>query len=358
MKTAVHGVVTRRVTRRANATAPGWTTPALLRLGLYATSFVSLLLMIIVLTAVFSAREALTKVGRQAAPAVLAADRIQVALTTLDRSAVTELLSRYSNRLAFEERRQQAADAILNAAENISYRRLEQEPLQKLGSGLGSYTTLIQQARDAWKSGDIEIYDRAAAVMDGWLMPAADRLDKNMTGALESAYSRQRETAKAVNASLVFSTLLTGFVLLSLQWFLAVRTRRLINPLLFAATIALVAFSGYSAQALEREDHDFQTAKEDLFDHTHLGLQAMDGREMTALNAIRHKLDPAHFPTSPNTEPALAELSLDADAKLRQRINDAFRDIDGFEISTPVSTLFILLFTFMGVLPRLREYSA
>ena len=375
MSRAVHGAVTRKVVRTPKATKPAapsaravpaaaaWSTPALLRLGLYAVTFTSLLFLAVVLMAAFSARDALRIMGRDTAPGILAAERIRGLLADMDRSAVAELLAKGAAPASFEVRRQQTEDAVMGAAETISYRDLERVPLQKLGLGLGSYTAQLQQARDELKSGDkrfIDAYRRAAHVMDADLVPAAVQLERSMDEVLEQNYARERQTLGKLVGLLVVASFLTGAVLLSLQLFLATRMRRVLNPLVFAATLVALFFAGYSIEAFQREGQEFASAKESGFDPEHALLQTRALAREASLAATRRQLDPAHF-----TALALSTPDEDIDQRITSseqafysRIEAGFQDISGFEISAPAATLLTLILTFLGILPRLREFSA
>ena len=375
MSRAVHGAVTRKVVRTPKPTKPAapsaravpaaaaWSTPALLRLGLYAVTFTSLLFLAVVLMAAFSARDALRIMGRDTAPGILAAERIRGLLADMDRSAVAELLAKGAAPASFEVRRQQTEDAVMGAAETISYRDLERVPLQKLGLGLGSYTAQLQQARDELKSGDkrfIDAYRRAAHVMDADLVPAAVQLERSMDEVLEQSYARERQTLGKLVGLLVVASFLTGAVLLSLQLFLATRMRRVLNPLVFAATLVALFFAGYSIEAFQREGQEFASAKESGFDPEHALLQTRALAREASLAATRRQLDPAHF-----TALALSTPDEDIDQRITSseqafysRIEAGFQDLSGFEISAPAATLLTLILTFLGILPRLREFSA
>lgn len=347
----------------APAVNTGWSTPALLRLGLYAASLSSLLLMVVVLTGAISARNALRTVGREAAPGMLAAERIRGALADMDQSAVEELLSKNPNPAAFDARRQQAADAVVRTAQEVANREGEAAPLHTLSLDLGSYIAQIQQARDTRGSGDklhVEAYRRAAHIMDTGLVPAAESLESGMHEILDASYARQRRTLSAVLFGVASSTVLTGFILLCLQLFVAARMRRVLNPLLFAATITVLAFATYSVYGLQRERSDFQAAREGGFDPAQTLYHSRAAVKTASVAASRHRLDPAHFaaPPPPNTDLSADEPPAAREQAFYRSIEAGFQDVSGFEVTAPLATLITLLLTLFGVLPRLREYAA
>ncbi len=377
---AVHGTVTRKVARKlksktkvspARSAKPAhlilsppappvaWSTPALFRLGIYAVFLATLLLLSAALADTFFARDALTKIGRQAGPGVLTTDRMQGSLLDLDASAVTEILMvGSSNPLAFGIRRQEVADSIIGAAENMSYRDLERVPLRDLEIMFGFYCSDMEWAPDRWRAGDLGGYRRAAARMDRILIPTAQTLNGSLSQIVEATYAQQNKLARALFVFLTTSALLTFTTLVALQWLIASRTRRLINPLLFAATIATVAFSSYSVQVFQREDRDFRTMKQQVFDTEHQHLQAIDRQKTLVRDASRHKLDPLHFPPATVSESLNQPVSADTGPTLETSVATAFQDLSGLEFVAPAGALVIALLTFFGVLPRLREYSA
>ncbi len=344
------------------ATHAGWSTPALLRLGLYAASLSSLLLLAAVLTGAFSARNTLRTVGREAAPVMFAAERIRGTLADMDQSAVNELLSKNPDPAAFEARRQLTADAVIRTAEQLANRQGESGALHVLSLGLGSYIAQIQQARDGRKAGDqryLEAYRRAAQVMDTEMARAADRLEGSMRDDVDGSYSTQRRTVNAVLFGVVGSTILTGFVLLCLQLFVATRMRRVLTPLLLGATITVLVFATYAVYALQRESGDFQAAREAGFDPAQALRHSRVALKTAEVAASRHKLDPAHFAAPPpqTLDSGADEKPIDKEQAFYRSIEAGFQDVSGFEVTAPLATLITLLFTLFGVLPRLREYS-
>ncbi len=289
-----------RIVRRpfeVHAAPVVWTTPALLRLGAYAVVGASLLFMIAVITGARSHRQAMQSIGRDAAPSIIAAQHIRSAMADMDSYAAQQLLSPGSDDVVhqFEASRQEAVNAMMSAAENITYGDAERLPLQKLAFGIGSYEAHAQLANDLRSAKDkrfISAYRSAAKIMDDQLLPAAADLDKANRDVLDDTYARQRSFASASLLFLLLSALLLCGVLLTLQWFLAGRMRRVLNPLLAFATAIAMLFTVYTANAFRAEDHELKVAKEEAFDSIHALWQARALAYAARADESRSFLDP------------------------------------------------------------------
>ena len=414
-----------------------WTTPALLRLGVYGVIGASLLFMIAVITGARNHRQAMQSIGRDAAPSIIAAQHIRSALADMDASAAQELLPGGNPAAAarFEARRQEAVSAIVGAAENITYGDAERVPIQNLVFGLGTYTAKVQTALDLSRPNDrrsLDAYRSAAEIMDRQLVPAADRLDRANRTVLDDTYARQRAISSASMLFLLLAALVLCGVLIALQMFLARRMRRVVNPLLVLATIIAAFFTIYTVRSFQAGNDDLKIAKEDAFDSIHALWQAralaysahadesrflLEPYRSDAYddNAFREKADRiAHFPAAGDSaDPAsgyLADelknvtfsgereaatetiarfrdyLALHAQLKtngqapskqafdkfdaalertlainqqaFEQAVSRGFSDVSGFEILAPIAAFLIAAFSFLGLLPRIREYSA
>lgn len=297
-----------------------WTTPALLRLAVYAVVGTALLFMIAVITGARNHRQAMQSIGKDAAPSIIAAQHIRSALADMDADAAQDLLPGGipGDAVKFEARRQEAVSAIIGAAENITYGDAERLPIQSLAFGLGTYTAKVQVARDLFRVRDqrfLDAYRSAADIMDRQLLPAAVDLDKANRSVLDDTYARQRAISSASMLFLLLAALVLGGVLIAIQMFLATRMRRMVNPLLVLATFIAGFFTIYTISSFQAGNHDLKVAKEDAFDSIHALWQARalvysaNADESRFLleptrgdsydeNAFRDKADRiAHFPT-------------------------------------------------------------
>ncbi len=258
------------------------TTPRVLRTGMYVTWGASVLLLIATISGVEKQRYAIKTVGIDSAPSIIFAQRLKDSLAGMDANAVNELLVKPGQNPRaiqdYEERRKAFAERIIAAAKNITYGDAELKPIQKMQLAQGEYIAKIQQARDFNERGDangvLEAYRQAAAIMDNTLLPAADTLDAVNSTELERTYNEQRfATAEALFFVIISSLLLLG-VLVALQLFLNHRMRRILNPMLLAATAIAIIFLGYTINAFFSASYQLKVAKEDAFTSLHAVRQA------------------------------------------------------------------------------------
>lgn len=249
------------------------TTPQLLKGGLYLTWGASLLLLLATISGVQGARHAIKTVGKDSAPSIISAQRIQDSLADMDANAANELLVKPGQNpnavKAYEERREKVNRMILDAAKNITYDE-EDQIILTLQVKLGEYLTKIQQVRDFHQRGDtngvLVNYREAAEMIDNTLLPAAAKLNEVNRKALDRTYSQQQFAAARSLLFVVISSFLLIGLLVAIQLFLSKRMRRTLNPMLLAATAIAVIFLGYSARAFLSASHNLKVAKEDAFE--------------------------------------------------------------------------------------------
>ncbi|HEY9711542.1 MAG TPA: hypothetical protein V6D48_25260, partial [Oculatellaceae cyanobacterium] len=131
----------------------------------------------------------------------------------------------------------------------------------------------IQRARDFNERGDangvVLTYRAAAEIMDKTLLPAADALDTANSNELENVYKVQQSATGRSLFLVVISGLLLIGVLVTIQVFLYYRMRRILNPMLLAATAIALIFLGYTTQALLSASYHLKVAKKDAFESIH-----------------------------------------------------------------------------------------
>jgi len=129
-----------------------WNTLQILQGSRAALIALDVLLLIAAIAGARVHRDAMKTVGKDSAPSIIAAQHIKSALADLDADAANELLGApgaMSDAVkAYEARRVEAAEALIAAAENITYGESERTPIQSLQVGMGTYERLIQRARD------------------------------------------------------------------------------------------------------------------------------------------------------------------------------------------------------------------
>jgi hypothetical protein len=244
--------------------------------------------------------EGVRTVGKDAAPSVIAAQRVKAELAGMCAAAGRELLlpagQKGTAAKEFDERRRAATEGLMTAAGNITYGDAERVPIRTMLQGLGPYEGALSQARLLHDRGDPAFVDplrRADALLTDTLLPAAVALDQANRQALDAGYDRARGTGTGGMFWLLLSGLVALGALVGTQVFLARRTRRLVNPPLAAATAALLALLVALGSAFATASEQLRRAKADCFESIHVLEQARaDGYEMLAAQRLA-LLDPA-----------------------------------------------------------------
>jgi hypothetical protein len=247
-----------------------------------------------------SYREGMQTVGKDAAPSVIAAQRVKAELAAMYAAAGRELLAPAGQKVAaakeFDEHRRAVTEGLMTAAGNITYGDAERVPIRTMLQGLGPYEGAIAQARLLQDRGDpafVEPLRRADALLTNTLLPAADALDRANCQALDAGYDRARRAGSGGLVGLLVSGLAALGVLVMTQAFLTRRTRRLVNPALAAATAAALGLLVALALAYAAAAGQLQRAKADCFESIHVLEQARaDAYEMLASERLA-LLDPA-----------------------------------------------------------------
>jgi hypothetical protein len=215
-------------------------------------------------------------IGRDSAPSIIAAQKIRASLAEMQLDFERQLLDNGAGGtaagVAYEQRRQSAATALVSAAENITYGDAEREPIRTLVFSTGTFEQDVARARvlhdrkdPSWLS---ELRD-ADRVIHETLLPAADALDKANLDALNDAYNAERLSSGLGTAMFVIAavTLLVGLILV--QGFLCRRMRRVFNLPLIGAGLGLAWLLVSLVGSFLTESRELKVVKEDSFDSIH-----------------------------------------------------------------------------------------
>lgn len=285
----------------ANPSIRQWNTLQILRGSRIVLLLLDLLLLVGVVIGTRVHRNAMQTVGVDAAPSIVAAQHIKTALADMDSNAANELLGAPGAMpqavATYESRRIEASNALIAAAENITYGDSERKPILTLQVGIGAYERLIQRARDLHESnspGTVAAYRQANALMNGTLLPAADSLDRANNEVLEHTYNSQSARSFGVRAFVLLAGAVALLALAAVQLFLSRRMRRTFNPLLLSATLLTLTLALYAWMAMESERSQLKVAKEDAFASIHALWQARAIAYQANGDESRYLLDPAH----------------------------------------------------------------
>ncbi len=250
-------------------------TPQLMWLSVAAIAVLAVALMTAALWAVSLHRQALKTVAKDAAPSIIAAQQMRAALSDMDANVANELLGATDPKealKAYELRRKQVGDALVVAAENVTYGDAERLPLQTLIFGLSNYERQVQRARDLLRQ-DHEAariaYREAAGLMSGQLLRAAGDLDQANQKELDKTYEKVKAASGVSKMVLRLAAIALLLVLAWVQAFLSNRTRRLLNVMLLAATGVTAGFWIYTDSAVSSGAQELKHVKEDAFDSIH-----------------------------------------------------------------------------------------
>jgi hypothetical protein len=245
----------------------------ILKGALYLTWGATLLFAIATISSMQSQRYAIKTVGKDAVPSVLNAQRIKDSLADMGANAVNQLLVKPGENpeadKGFEERREKLGTLLVNAADNITYGEQESKPIINIVNGLTKYMLVIQQARDANSRGDssqlLNAYYEAVKINQGEIQPQVDALNKVNLEQLETTYNQQTFSAVISTFFVAGSGFFLMVVLVGNQIFLYRRMRRILNPMLVAATVISFVFISYALTTLASSSGLLKVAKEDAF---------------------------------------------------------------------------------------------
>lgn len=269
-------------------------------------------------------RRGLQTIGRDTAPSIIAAQHIKASLAGMDGAVAMALLARTPDEKLtrlYETWRQEAAGALLGAAENITFGEAERKPIRDLQLGLGTYEARSQKARDLYERHDaayLPAYIEAMKEMDNVLLPAATALDRANLAELEAAYERQRTRSVWSRSAVLLSSIVLLFVFVSAQTYLSRRTNRTLNLPLVAATLLVFGWAGWVMSSLSLEQNELKIAREDAFASVHTLWQARATAYAAQADGSRALLN------IPGANAGFAEKT---ESLLKIRLGESIRDI-------------------------------
>ena len=280
--------------------APRLTTPSGMKLGLAAIALAAVVLGFAARAAVDDQYRAVKTVCRDSAPSIVAAQHVASGLADMEANLANELLVPPAEEAAwvkaYEARRQEATDALLAAAENITYGDAERKPIRAMLLALPRFHGFASLARRQHAAGDgagaVVSYREAAAVMSEQLMPAARQLDAANAHVLDETYAARAATARGMRALVALAGLVLLAVLAGVQVFLTRRTRRVLNAGMLASTGLALGFVGLTLAHLSASADDLRQAREDAFASVHALWQARAVAYEANTDESRWLLDP------------------------------------------------------------------
>lgn len=267
-----------------------------------------------------NAHDGLQVIGHGAGPQVVATGDLYYALSDMDAQVAGILLigkesslgtGRQQALATYEKRKQQANQALMQAAYLAQGDAAGQRTVQSLLNGLGTYEQLVGQALvlndDAKHAAGppparvLDLYRQATNEMKLDLLPKAYNLTLDSGTIVRRTYEDKRSSVLSGRLWVTVAGLVVLALLVGLQIYLAAGFRRLFNPFLVVATagtliLVISCFVLFSGAA----DH-LRKAKEDGFDSI---LALSRARAISnSLNAdeTRYLLDPTFADTYEQT---------------------------------------------------------
>jgi hypothetical protein len=289
-----------RLLERARSTVR--TTPGTLWSGVAGTWLLALLFWAAGTNAIVQTRHATQVIGRDSAPSIIAAQTIAATLADMDANAANYLLGNASQNTqadqAFEKDSATVTDALISAAQNITYGDEERVPIKTINENLHVYLEQIGAARTLQQRGShaeaVTAFRSASTLMASTILPAANALDAANDKYLNAAYAEQRGSSAGALFLVVIAGVALVAALVATQVFLTRRTRRVFNlPLLAAMAIAVVLLLVLYGR-LRAGDEDLRSAKQDAFDSVYALWHARAVAYDANGDESRYLLDPSN----------------------------------------------------------------
>lgn len=274
-------------------------TPSRLRFSLILVVALAAAAAVASLWAASTIHDAAQTVGRDAEPSVALALRMAATLRDMDAAALADSLTDSGSAIGASVRFQAgldhlAADAVA-AARNITYGEAEAAPLTEMQRMLALYQEAIVEARyigrgNAWLAS--RRVQWASRVNRELVTPQAEALAAVNADQLEGRYASYRATSLPYGGAAFAAFAALVAALLGVQAWLAQRTRRLLNPMLAAATLAAGATGLWFAAAVLTERADLRAAKADAYDSLHVLFEAKAAASAMRADVSLWLLDP------------------------------------------------------------------
>lgn len=277
----------------------GATTPALLRRAMAAIAVLCVLAAGLSVWAALSIGQTAQTVGRDAEPSVALALRMAATLADMNAAALADSLTDGGAATGTSARFRQdqidlGADTVA-AARNITYGEAEAAPLRGLQRWVLAYQEAIAEARslgqgDPWTTA--RRVQWASRVNRDFAAPEAVALAAANADVLEARYAAYRAGSLALGGAAIAAFLLLLLALIGLQFWLAQRMRRIVNPLLAAATAVAAAGMFWFGTAVLTEREDLRAAKSDAYNSLRVLFEAKGAVNQVRADQSMWLLDP------------------------------------------------------------------
>ncbi|WP_052809480.1 hypothetical protein [Streptomonospora alba] len=236
-------------------------------------------------SAIAQTRDGLDVIGRDEGPKVVATADLYFALSDMDAQMANVLLMGSDHSLGdgrdaalvrYEQRRSDATDALLHAAQLAEGDATDEENVRAVIEDMSRYENLVAQARllsdeaglpaGSQPEEVVRLYRRAGELMRRDLLPKAYNLTLDSGATVRSTYQENSSAASVRMALVAGAATALLAALLALQYFLRTRFRRRYNIPLAAATAGVLVLGLGAIGMLEQQAVLLRTAKADGLD--------------------------------------------------------------------------------------------
>jgi len=276
------------------------TTPGRLKLILTAGWIIAALVCVITMASTYQRYHAVKTIGVDAAPSVVAAQEIKVALATLDVDVANELIAKpgaaQSTLEDFNKWTTALASKQVDAAQNITYGDAEKKPILAMQTASYEFFMAVQQARDAHNMGNekaaIAAYEHELSVLNNQLLPQANNLEQANSSQLDATYANQHGQSWIALGVVCATDLAMVALLFWAQLYLRRRFHRNFNPLLAGATALSIAFLALTVYSFGNQMNHLREAKQDSYDSVIALLGTKSEAYLANAAESRYLLDP------------------------------------------------------------------
>lgn len=259
------------------------TVPARLRLLRAATASLTAALAVLLLVAGFAANGTWDGVADRDAPRSTSAADLELALNDMDAQAANILLADgeagkgrlktpYAKAVGFYgDARREIGHDLRTLAVAAQGDRTDERTVENLTDDFAEYQELIGRAlendgRSGGKTAALADYRRATDLLQSRLLPAARTLVTSNDRRFDAECTAARATLTGQQTAVLALGVLLLAALGSLQWYLARRFRRILNPGVLAATVCALLAVLLGAQMLSASAEHLRGARRDAFD--------------------------------------------------------------------------------------------
>jgi hypothetical protein len=288
------------------------TTPDRIR-GMAAAAVVAAVLLGVIMAAVSgSIASGLQLIGHRSDPEVLATTDLYFRLNDMDAQVANVLLvgrgrglgiDRQQAQAIYEQDRLQADQDLQRAAAVAGSALSAQRPLRSVLDGLGRYEALAGEAMYLDGQGASQpgrppaaaliLYRQATDLLQDSILPSARSLTGANAASLDRAYLAKRSAAQHGALWVIITGVALLAILASMQFYLAVRYRRLLSPALAGASLIALVLATVSAAVLYAQAGHLRVAKSEAFDSIIALSQARAISDDANADESRYLVDPA-----------------------------------------------------------------